>query len=252
MTAEHDALRDLIAPVALGAAEPHEIARVEAHAAECAVCREELTSLRATADALAVAVPQLDPPPDLKASLMATVRAEAPARAEAAGVTGAPVRTAGTPASGRRSWLPARLMRPWPAMAALAIVAALVLSVVAIQSNSGGPGPAGGSTAIAVTGTADAPGVTGRIVYVPDEDTAVVTLSRLPQLDPGDAYQLWIIREGQDPQSAGLFEPTGPAEAQTVATGLAGADALAVTAQPRTSRTTPQGPILVEAALQNG
>ena len=251
MTREHDALRDLIAPVALGAADPHETARVEAHADECAVCREELNALRATADVLAVAVPQMEPSADLKASLMATVRGEAPARAEAAGVG---VEPAGrnAPARSRRSWMPQWLTRPWPAMAAMAIVAALVVGVVALQSGSDSPAGGGGSTAIAVSGTTDAPGVTGRIVYVPDEDTAVVTLSRLPQLDSGDAYQLWVIREGQDPQSAGLFEQTGPGAARTVATGLAGADALAVTAQPRTSRTTPQGPILVEAALRNG
>ena len=84
MTREHDALRDLIAPVALGAAAPHEIARVEAHAAECAVCREELASLRAAADVLAVAVPQREPSPDLKASIMKVVREEAGERQAAA------------------------------------------------------------------------------------------------------------------------------------------------------------------------
>ena len=65
---------------------------------------------------------------------------------------------------------------------------------------------------------------------------------------PGDAYQLWIIKDGT-PTSAGLFESTGPAAARTVATGLQDADALAVTAQPATSRTAPEGPILVQAAL---
>ena len=81
MTREHDTLRDLIAPVAVGAAEPHETARVEAHAERCAACGEELASLRAAAAALAIAVPQHDPPPSLKASLMSTVRAEAAGRA---------------------------------------------------------------------------------------------------------------------------------------------------------------------------
>lgn len=133
-----------------------------------------------------------------------------------------------------------------------AAAGALVVGVVVLQNDSGGPGAAGGTRAIGVTGTADAPGVTGRIVYVPDEDTAVVTPSRLRQLDPRDAHQLWILRTGRDPRSAGLFDQTGPAEARTVATGLAGADRLAVTAQPRASRAAPQGPILVEATLQTG
>lgn len=242
MTQEHDALRDLIAPVALGAADPQEIARVEAHAAECAVCREELASLRSAAGVLAVAVPQREPSPDLKASLMKTVRAEAAERADAADAAAGPERPT---ARARRSpfgWL---RLHPWPVVAVVAsLAAALLVWNVALQAGSDGSK----ATTIAITGTADAPGVTGNIVYVPDEDTAVVKLSRLPQLDPEDAYQLWVIRDGV-PRSAGLFESTGPSEAQTVATGLEGADALAVTAQPRTSRMTPQPPILIQASL---
>lgn len=249
MTAEHDALRDLLAPVALGAAMPHETTRVEAHADECPVCREELTALRAGADVLAVAVTQIDPPAELKASLMDVVRAEAPARAAAAAVASGAPRPSARPAPPLRSRLPSWLMRPWPAVAAIASVAALLLGWnVALQTGNDGGRDV---TALSVTGTADAPGVTGRVIYVPGEDTAVVRLSRLPQLAAGDAYQLWVLRDGHA-RSAGLFEEIGPAEAQTVASGLAGADGLAVTAQPRTSRTTPQGPVLVEAALQNG
>ena len=240
MTREHDTLRDLIAPVALGAAEPQEIARVEAHAAECAVCREELASLRSAAGVLAVAVPQRDPSPDLKASLMRTVCAEAAERADAAEEAGAP-RT-----SPRRSPLRWIGLHPWPVVAVVACLALGLLGWnIALQAGSDGSPDV---TTLAITGTPDAPGVTGRIVYVPGEDTAVVNLSGLPPLEPEDAYQLWIIRDGV-PRSAGLFESTGPAEAQTVATGLDDADALAVTAQPRTSRTMPQPPIMMQASL---
>ena len=70
MTTEHDALHDLLAPVALGAADPTEIARVEAHAARCAICREELENLRAGVAMLAADVPQEEPSPRLKASLI--------------------------------------------------------------------------------------------------------------------------------------------------------------------------------------
>ncbi len=244
MTREHDALRDLLAPVALGAADPEETARVEAHAAECAVCREELAGLRSASDVLALAVPQREPSPALRASLMATVRAEAAGRE-------APRATA--PAAAPRRGLGERLrgalgsVRPWPAVAVVGAIAALLLGWnIVLQA---GDDPGGENvTALAVTGTADAPGVSGRVVYVPDEDTAVVRLSGLPVLDPGDAYQLWVVRDGQA-SSAGLFEPTGPAQAVRVAEDLADADALAVTAQPSTSRTAPEGPILVEAPL---
>ena len=241
MTREHDVLRDLIAPVALGAAAPHEIARVEAHAKECAVCGEELAALRSAADVLAVAVPQHDPPPSLKDALMSTVRAEAAERAGEEPAAEAPVRP--RERRGRRFLgMPA-----WPAAAALATIVALALAIGLVLSTSGGPGD-GRATTIAMTAGPAAPGITGTVLYVPDQATAVVDLSDLPPLDPGDAYQLWIVRNGT-PTSAGLFESTGPAEARTVATGLQDGDALAVTAQPATSRTAPKGPILVQAPL---
>jgi anti-sigma-K factor RskA len=247
VTAEHDLLRDLVAPVALGAADPSEVARVEAHAAGCAVCREELAALRAGADVLAVAVPQVDPPDDLKRSLMETVRAEAPERQAAAGVTGRHAVPAPPARSRRRvpaGWR-ARL-RPWPVTAVVASIAALLLGWNIALQTRGGDHP--DVTTLSVSGTADAPRISGRVVYVPDEDTAVVSLDRLPPLRAGEAYQLWVIRRGT-PTSAGLLEPTGPSAARRAITGVRGADALAVTAQPIADRAMPEGPILVQAPL---
>lgn len=243
MTREHDALRDLIAPVALGAAETSEITRVEAHASECAVCREELMSLRASADVLAVAVPQHAPRPELKASLMEIVRAEAAARVAESTPPPAPVTA---PASRLRSWRPAFGFRPVIVMVAAA--AALLLGWNIALQISDDPGRSD-VTALKVNGTPDAPGITGNVLYVPGEDTAVVKLERLPALAEGEAYQLWVLRDGAAPRSAGLLRTTGPGTAERVATGVAGADGLAVTAQPRNSRTAPKLPILVQAPL---
>lgn len=244
MTREHDSLRDLLAPVALGAADPAEIARVEAHAAECAVCREELAGLRSAAGVLAVAVPQRDPSPELRSNLMATVRAEAADRAAETSPTPAPPGREGLGARMRRAW---PSFRPWPVVAVAAAIAALLLGWnIALQTSDGGGG--GEVATLSVNGTDAAPGITGRIVYVPDEDTAVVRLANLPPLEAGDAYQLWVLRDGV-PTSAGLFDETSPSRAVRVAEGLDGADSLAVTAQPSTSRTAPEGPILVNTPL---
>jgi anti-sigma-K factor RskA len=241
VTREHDALRDLIAPVALGAASPAETTRVEAHAAECAVCADELRSLRASADVLAVAVPQHVPRPELKASVMATVRAEAAARRPAP----EPPAARAPRAPSRMGWLRGGLR---PAFAVLGAVVALVAGWgIASQLGDGGDDDV---TTIAVAGTRDAPGIEGRVVYVPDEDTAVVQLENLPVIGADEAYQLWVLREGAPPRSAGLFSLTGPGQARTVASGLRGAQGLAVTAQPRSSRTAPEGPILVQAPLE--
>lgn len=241
----HDAIRELLAPVALGAAEPDEVAQVEEHVTGCASCREELDGLRGAADVLALAVPQHDPSPALRDSLMTRVRAEAAERQAAAE----------RPERPRRRGLGSRMrgalssIRPWPAVAVAAVIAALLLGwniVLQTTEDSGGAGEE--VAALSVTGTADAPDISGRIVYVPDEATAIVRLANLPPLDPGDAYQLWVLRDGV-PESAGLFEQTGPSQAVRVAAGLDDADALAVTAQPRTSRMVPEGPILVQAPL---
>ncbi|MGD9570999.1 MAG: anti-sigma factor [Thermoleophilia bacterium] len=242
MTREHDAVRDLVAVVALGAADPAETARVEAHAAECAVCREELAALRGGADVLAVAVPQHEPRPELRASLMETVRREAAERSAAAEGP-EPQR----PAPSRRRWwdAPARLR---PVLAVAAALAALLVGWGVATQFSGDDGPA--ATTVAVAGTPDAPAIEGRVVYVPDEGTAVMELSNLPPLAVGDAYQLWVLRDGEPPRSAGLMEASGPAQARVAATGLEGAQGLAVTAQPRTSRMVPEGPILVQAPLE--
>lgn len=244
MTREHDAIRELLAPVALGAAEPDEVARVEAHAADCSECRRELAGLDAAADVLALAVPQRDPSPALRDSLMATVRGEAAERRAAAEPSPDRAPRGGL---GRRVRGALSSIRPWPAVAVAAAIVALLLGwniVLQTSDDTGGEEV----TTLAVTGTPDAPGVSGRVVYVPDEDTAVVRLNNLPPLDPGDAYQLWVIRDNV-PQSAGLFEQTGPTQAVQVAEGLSDADALAVTAQPSTSRMVPEGPILVQAPL---
>lgn len=239
MTREHDAVRDLLAPVALGAAEPHEIARVEAHAAECAVCREDLAGLRAGADLLALSVPQVDPPPRLRESIMATVRAEASTPPEAAPALDR------APARPRRRWRPA-VLRPWPALAvAAALVAGLLAWNVTLQVR-GDDRPA--VTALAVAGTENAPVVEGRVLYAPDEATAMVRLSRLPPPGAGKGYELWVIENGAA-RSAGFLKAVAPGVGVGLAADLGEATALAVTPEPLDNYDVPTGPKIVEVPL---
>lgn len=239
MSQEHDAIRDLIAPVALGAAEEHERLRVESHAAECAVCAEELGHLRAATAVLALGVPQVEPSPRTKAPIMAIVRAEAAARAkehDEAGIRSAPAR--------RTGWF-SRLARPVPAFATAAVVAALAIAGVTLTSDDA-PRPV---QTIEVTAGIGAPdGLSGRVVYVPSEDTAVVRLTGMPTLPEGQAYQLWVLRDGEA-TSAGLFESTAPGRVERAVSGLADADALAVTAQSAESILAPEGPVLAQATI---
>ena len=222
MTREHDAVRGLLAPAAVSAATPAEIARVEAHAQECPVCREDLARLREGADVLALSVPPAEPSPRLKRDLMATVRSEAALRA--------PVRRRRA-----RGWLSG--LRSWPAAAMATAAVALVMIGwnVALQTRDPGPAPSAEVTSLRVSGVG---GIDGRVLYMPDEDRAIINLNRLPQPGDGEGYELWVIRDGR-PVSAGFLQQAGPAETIAVASNVRGADALAVTLEPLTNRTGP-------------
>ena len=71
----HEA-QDLIAAYALGALSPREMERVEGHAKRCAQCAGELREAMEVAGVLALAVPQQDPPPLLRARILHQVRSE--------------------------------------------------------------------------------------------------------------------------------------------------------------------------------
>ena len=236
MTREHDAVRGLLAPAAVSAATPAEIARVEAHAEECPICREDLARLREGADVLALSVPPAEPSPRLKRDLMATVRSEAALRAPSR----APVRRRRAPGwlSGLRSW-------PAAAMATAALALVMLGWNVALQSGEPGPGPSAEVTSLRVSGIG---GVDGRVLYMPDEDRAIINLNRLPQPGDGEGYELWVIRDGR-PVSAGFLKQAGPAETIAVASNVRGADALAVTLEPLTNRTTPTSEPVVAVEL---
>jgi anti-sigma-K factor RskA len=249
----HDELRDLIAPVALGAASRDEAIQVEAHVRGCAQCREELNALRSTADVLALAPEEQEPSPDLRERLMSQVRAEAAARKAAEEPGGVVPHAPPAPDlsragdDGERSGWWRSLLRPWPATALAlgAIAAALLVWNVALQVQPGEPDQV---TAAAISGTEAAPGVSGRVLYVGDEDALVVRLQGLSQLPPGQAYHLWTIDDGI-PKSAGVFRPDASGQAMVVAGGAAGAEAIGLTAQPADRTTAPEGPLLMTASL---
>jgi anti-sigma-K factor RskA len=204
---DHDAIRELIAPVALGAATEQEVAEVERHAATCHDCRSELDIMRGAAAGLALDVPQLDPSPALKTRVMDAVRASGPLQASA-------------PPPGRR-----RRFAAWPALAgALAVLAAgLVAWNVSLQRDSGG----GREIAVAA-------GSARGTVVIHDDGTAVIRLAGLPPLDPDEGYELWTIRDGS-PRSEGFAARTAQGELVVATADLAGAAALAITPEKRTN-----------------
>jgi anti-sigma-K factor RskA len=235
----HDDLRDLVASVALGAASPQEEALLEAHTAACPECAEALVRARAGASALALSVPQVDPPPSLRRSVMDVVQREAALSAPR--VQGAP---AAAPREGRlRRLLPGRAGL-WPVLAGgLAVLLAVTVVWSAV--------PGGGGAPERVPVVAAATGVAGEATVLTGGDTAVLRMTGLPALPAGRGYEVWVLRDGAAPRSAGFMTARGDGVV-AVADDLDGATALAVTPEELTNTAAPSSTPLATVDLRSG
>lgn len=220
----HDRLRELLAAVALGAATDAERHEVEVHAEGCSECAEELRTLRSATAELALAVPQLEPPPSLKRRVLAEVRASA----------------AHAPAPRQRS---SGMRRTWPALAAGLAVLAGVL-VWGIAARDGGPGE---RARIAIAQSDQAPSARGEVTLF-DDGSAVMRVRDLPPLAPGQRYELWTVRDGT-PRSEGFASIDARGDVVVAAADVGGAQALAVTRELPSNTTAPTETPLVAVSL---
>lgn len=80
MTTPHEEFDELAAGWALHALDPADEARFREHLETCLVCRRTIDDLTAAASELAYAVPQVDPPPQLRARIRQAVAPQRPSR----------------------------------------------------------------------------------------------------------------------------------------------------------------------------
>lgn len=202
----------------------------QAHLATCAACRLKLDEIADTIDLLPLATPPVAPPPDLRAKVMNRVAQETAGMEHRAD----PVRR-----------------RTLPIWAAAAAVAALLLgsySLLRIQElqqrlaalQSAAPV----ERAVSLTGTELAPGANGRVVVAHGVNSTHIALEAhsLPPLQPGEAYQLWLIKDGKR-ISGGVFvvDGTGTGGVATWLPGSVEFDALGVTREPDALGLQPRG-----------
>lgn len=227
----HERYRDDLAAYALGALQEGEAAELERHLAECEACRMQLRWLQPAVDVLPRSIEQIEPPSGLRERLMATVRAEAP---DASGIEAAAPRR-------RRRW-GALILRPATAVAAAALL------VVGAAGGYLVRGSGESSSVIAARPTPDGPpNLAGTLER--EDGSAILTMSRLPNLPRDDVYEVWVERDGAlEPSS--LFAPRrdGTAEA-AVAGSLDDADAVLVTREPRGGSRQPTSRPLLRADL---
>jgi anti-sigma-K factor RskA len=218
---DHRRWRAELAAYSLGALEPGEEAPMVRHLEECERCRDELRWLQPAIDLIGESVPQLEPPPGIRARLMAEIRSDAAeAEAPAAGWKASPA----TPRRRRRGGFRGFLWRPAAALTALALVAA-VIAGYALRGGGGGSGTTTTQTVAqggAIHATLERSG-----------DSGMLELTGLRQVRKGHVYQAWVQRGGRTLPSS-LFEARGDGSASTsIPHQLEGAKAVMVTVEPR-------------------
>ena len=221
MATEHDAWREQASLYALGALTAAERAAFEAHLASCALCAADVRALSSVTDALARAVPQTDPPSELRARVLASVSRDpnvAPGFSRTALTQSPQVRLKSDTT---------HVFIPWVAAAA-ALVLALAFGAYAVhlrgrvgnleerlreatlradaserQIADARRAAAAAEMQVAVLAAPDltridlagrpvAPQASAR-AYWSRSRGLVFTASNLPALPPGRVYQLWVL-----------------------------------------------------------
>lgn len=220
---------ELLTAYSLAALPDDEAADVRAHLATCRRHDASLAELESVAKRLPLTVDDVEPPGGLRSRLLDAFDAAVAAESKVTRLS------------------PARRSRPAmrPRFAYLAAAAVLVLAVVGLsvwnvmlqaRDNDGG------ATVVAqLTGEAGS----GQVVYLPDQQLAVLTLD-LPELPSDRTYQAWRIDDGQ-PASLGLVPNTGVVAMDV---DLGGANAVAISDEPAGGSDQPTSTPLVVAELR--
>jgi anti-sigma-K factor RskA len=167
-------IHDQAAAYALDALGPEDRWTYERHLDNCDRCREEVATLRDVAGELARAAEGPEPSPDLRSRILDAARAEP--------------RTA-TVVPLRRRWL-------FPATAVAAVAAACAAIGLGLWANSLRDSQPD-TRVIALENRA------GQLIVDDGRATLVVCLDRAPA---GRTYQAWVLKEGDLPYPAGLFD----------------------------------------------
>lgn len=208
---ECEAVQTLIPEYALGALPQTEADSVTNHVRACLLCRRELRAYERVVDGLLVSPAPAAPSPLLRARVM-----------QGAGIAPAPARREGFRLS---AWLGSALSgvglvpRLSPAVAALALVLAVAggyqsfqlqsdLRRVQVENQTLASEMASNRSVIAdalrpgatvwqFRGTDSAPSARASLYCNPNGQTGVLAVENLQPLPAGEAYQLWLIRDGQ-------------------------------------------------------
>jgi hypothetical protein len=211
----HDAWLESAALYVIDAMTGDERRLFEAHLRGCEICRAEIASLAGVDEALASAVPQLDPPAALRERVLAGVRPKAESRAPASPAQWLPLAASLALSLGLGGYAYSLQQRiavledeltgaRAQAAETLARADATQRTLQVTQSHLDVL-TAPDATRVTLAGQAPAPGASGRADWSGARGLAL-SLENLPPLPPGRTYQVWLLTAGM-PVSAGLLTP---------------------------------------------
>lgn len=227
---DHERQREALSAYLLGALDSGEAAELEEHLAGCEECRTELAWLRPAAQVLPESVERVEPPPGLRAQVLAEVRGDVSTLGRSA------------PSAERRrarGWR-SLLLRPATAVAAVALIAASALAFAI-----GGDGGSGAGVTTVTAGKA--PGVTARMVS--EGGSGTLHLANLRRLPANQALQAWVERGKQVERAGPLFEPLADGTAVAAIDDMQDVRTVMVTAEPRGGSALPTSAPLVSVSV---
>ena len=247
--ASHAEAQDLLGAFALGAVDAEEAAIVRRHLVTCAECQAEIAGLWAAVDSLPDTIEPIDPPPALRDRIAAAIREETalvlPVAAATAPQTIMQVERVSRPIRKPASfWSRAT---PWAAAAAILLLLSAGLLVWNLQLREQIVNAPAAET-IALAPTEAAPGASGEVTFVADEDLFLVDVRDLPPLASGQVYEVWLIGEDGVPVPCGVFDQ--PTDQHAMIGDGGQYETLAITVEPGPLGTeAPTGEIVVTAPL---
>lgn len=186
-----------LAAYALNLLDANEAAQVEAHLVTCATCQQELQAYQEVTGVLTLALPTIAPPTDLKAQLMQEIGETTTAKQTA-------VPTPKPQPRAKFNWRTWFQKRPlWQPALVLVLIVLLISNFQLRQRLNEAQTPANFGT-VTLSGTEVSTGATGIIIISADGQHGTLVVQDLPQLPESEAYQLWLIKDGQR-TSGGLF-----------------------------------------------
>jgi anti-sigma-K factor RskA len=222
---DHNRWSEDLAAYMLGALTPDEVAEFERHLDGCERCRGEMRWFEPALQSLPESVERQEPPPRLRAALMAEARADAEPQP--------------------RSAIAKRRSRRWflrPAAGFAVLILAIAIAA-GYEIGKGGSGSGDGAGPL----VSHENGITMKMV--PEGDGGTLHLANLHQLPPGKVLEAWVRREGKIEAVPALLVPDRKGQAETAVADMSGVDTVMVTEEPQGGSETPTGEAVITMAV---